>query len=67
LVFENLEGSRNHLRVFNRQLESIGITYAPVYISQEEYDQIISTPMETGTGSCINNQKNKGKQYSGGR
>ena len=68
LVFENLQkGSRNHLRAFSSQLENIGITYTPVYISQEEYDQIVSTPMETGSGSCINNQNKKGKQYRGGR
>ena len=62
LIFENLlKGSRNHLRAFNRQLEKLGFKYTPVYITQEEYDQIVSTPNETG------NQQRKGRQYRGGR
>lgn len=49
MVFENLtKGSRNHLRAFNRQLVALGITYAPSYISQEEFDKIINSPHETG-------------------
>jgi len=49
MVFENLEkGSRNHLRAFNRQLVRLGVTYTPVYISQEKYDQIVSSPNESG-------------------
>ena len=33
IVFENLQkGSRNHLRAFNRQLVSLGVTYIPIYI-----------------------------------
>ena len=49
MVFENLQkGSRNHLRAFNRQLVTLGLTYTPVYISQDEYDLIVSSPNETG-------------------
>ena len=49
MVFENLQkGSRNHLRAFNRQLVTLGLTYTPVYISQDEYDLIVSSPHETG-------------------
>jgi len=52
-VFGNLErGSRNHMRAFNRQLTAQGVTYTPQFISQEFFDQIISTPNETGTGVC---------------
>jgi hypothetical protein len=52
-VFGNLErGSRNHMRAFNRQLTAQGVTYTPQFISQESFDQIISTPNETGTGVC---------------
>jgi hypothetical protein len=51
-VFENLvKGSRNHLRAFNRQLTRLGIAYEPEYITQEEYDQIVNSPMETGNAS----------------
>mgnify|MGYP001075030785 FL=1 len=68
IVFENLlRGSRNHLRAFNRQLENLGVEYTPVYITQEEYDQIVSTPNETGNGNQSGNQQRKGRQYRGGR
>lgn len=49
IVFENLmKGSRNHLRAFVRNLESIGETYTPQYLSQEDYDAIINSEMERG-------------------
>ena len=49
VVFENLEkGSRNHMRAFTDRLADLGMVYTPVYISQEEYDSIISSAMETG-------------------
>jgi hypothetical protein len=49
MVFENLEkGSRNHLRAFTRQLTLLGSTYTPVYLSVDGYNQIISSPNESG-------------------
>ena len=49
LVFDNLEkGSRNHMRAFIRQLDRFGVTYTPTYISQEEFDEIISGNVESG-------------------
>ena len=49
IVFENLrKGSRNHLRAFSDRLTDQNIVYTPVYISQEDYDTIINSPMETG-------------------
>ncbi|MBP9749242.1 MAG: DUF2202 domain-containing protein [Candidatus Pacebacteria bacterium] len=52
LVYSNLtRGSRNHLRAFVRQLERLGATYTPTYISVEEYESIISSGQETGTQS----------------
>jgi hypothetical protein len=60
MVFENLvKGSRNHLRAFNRQLIRLGVTYTPVYISQEEYNQIVSTPTEAGSQYQMNRNGNK--------
>lgn len=48
-VYENLaRGSRNHLRSFVRALKNVGVTYKPVYISQEAFDKIILTPNEPG-------------------
>jgi len=49
VVFENLrKGSRNHLRAFHTSLTGMNIVYTPVYISQEEYDEIVNSPMESG-------------------
>jgi len=48
-VFANLtKGSRNHLRSFSKQLTLNGSSYAPQYISEELYLQIINSPYERG-------------------
>lgn len=39
------------LRAFNSQLTSRGKTYAPQYITQSEFDTIITSAQETGSGS----------------
>jgi hypothetical protein len=53
-VFNELHrGSRNHLRSFNLLLTKRGITYVPQFISPEYFNEIISTPHETGSG-CPN-------------
>lgn len=47
MVYEELlKGSRNHLRSFWDVLVKNGFTYTPLYISQEEFDSIINSPME---------------------
>ncbi len=47
-VYEELtKGSRNHLRSFWDVLTKNGFTYEPQFISQEEFDEIINSPMET--------------------
>lgn len=49
LVYEMLaKGSRNHLRSFYRNIQNSGSVYAPQYISQDEFDAIINSSMETG-------------------
>jgi hypothetical protein len=49
MVLENLRsGSRNHLRAFTSQLEALGITYTPVYITADEYNAILASGFETG-------------------
>jgi len=46
-VYDNLlKGSRNHLRSFDKQIKNNGGVYTPVYISQEQYDSIINSPIE---------------------
>jgi hypothetical protein len=48
-VYENLmKGSRNHLRAFVSQLNSAGETYEGTYLSQEEIEVIVDSPMERG-------------------
>jgi len=43
LVYSNLmRGSENHLRAFANNLDRQGFEYSPEYLSQEEYDGIIS-------------------------
>lgn len=45
-------GSRNHLRAFTRILERRGVDYEPVVLSVEEYEAIVNSPWERGTGLC---------------
>ena len=48
-VFQNLtKGSRNHLRSFYSNLISASSEYVPQYITQEEFDAIVSSPTEKG-------------------
>ena len=50
-VYENLNcGSKNHIRAFTRWLENEEVTYAPQYISVEEYNVILSS----SNGGCGN-------------
>ena len=49
LVYELLQkGSRNHLRSFISQIEDVdsSYVYVPQYITQDEFDDIINSPME---------------------
>lgn len=52
-VFDNLcRGSRNHMRAFYGNLVFRGADYVPQYISQEYFDEIISSQHEPGSGGC---------------
>lgn len=62
MVFMNLlKGSRNHMRAFNRNLVKLGINYTPEFISQEQFNKIISSPHETGNAFVkeVNTGQNK--------
>jgi hypothetical protein len=60
-VYQNLvRGSRNHMRAFTRQLEMRGESYAPSFISAEEYSSIVESEQERGGHS-------EGKNGQGGR
>ena len=48
-TYNNLnKGSRNHLRAFMGQIENNNGSYSPQYISQSEFDDIISSAQERG-------------------
>lgn len=68
LVYENLvRGSRNHLRAFTRQLEMRGEAYEPQYISATDYQSIIDSSQETGTGGASIQDGGMGKHGGGNR
>jgi len=49
MVYDNLlKGSRNHMRSFNKQIVNAGASYEPIYITQEQYDEIVNSDMEKG-------------------
>jgi len=49
IVYANLmKGSRNHLRAFVRLLRRFGYDYTPKYLPKEEFEKIVSTPIERG-------------------
>ena len=49
VAYANLtKGSRNHLRAFVRVLERFGYQYSPKYLPKEEFEKIVSTPIERG-------------------
>jgi len=48
-VYENLmSGSRNHLRAYVAQIESLGVVYEAQYLPQDEVDSIVDSPVERG-------------------
>jgi hypothetical protein len=47
MVYNNLlKGSRNHLRAFEKVLLSQGVAYVPQYLSQSDYDGIVTKSIE---------------------
>ena len=63
-IFEHLRcGSTNHMRAFSRLLDNNDTEYVPQFISQEEYDEILSGE----NGPCGNGKGNKGKGKSKGK
>ena len=43
-----LRGSRNHLRAYMTLLTQQSGTYVPKYISQDDFDAIVNSAIETG-------------------
>jgi hypothetical protein len=49
LVYDNLaKGSRNHMRSFYKNIIAANGSYTPQFISQNTFDSIINSAMETG-------------------
>ena len=49
IVYLNLlKGSRNHLCLFDRQLDRSGFSYDVKFLSQKEYDSIAGSAQERG-------------------
>jgi len=49
VVYQNLvKGSRNHLRAFTRQLDRYDSEYSPQYITEADYQKIITSRNEAG-------------------
>ncbi|WP_457549475.1 DUF2202 domain-containing protein [Archaeoglobus sp.] len=49
MVYENLmKGSRNHLRAFVYNLNNLGVSYKPVYLSKNEFEEIVKSEWERG-------------------
>ena len=52
-----INASGNHLRAFVKNLKTRGIEYTPQYLSQEEFNEIISSSGKSkGNGNCINSK-----------
>jgi len=61
-AFEKLRnGSYNHLRSFVNKIEQLGQSYTPQYITETQYQTILSTPNTGGNGQEAKGQgKNRG-------
>ncbi len=73
-TFMNLRiGSERHLQAFIRNLKAAGETYTPIHLSQQKFDEIISSVDDnTGrctdpdfNGKCNNNNRGNGKGNKG--
>ncbi len=62
MVFQNLmKGSRNHLRVFCRQLAAVGTKYVAQHLTQDEIQQILDSPREKGAVDADGNSLKNGR------
>jgi len=53
-----LDGSYNHMRAFNKNIELSGESYIPVYITTEEYSKILSDQNFKGRGNGTGQRRN---------
>ncbi len=68
IAYQNLNrGSHNHMRAFTRNLERNGGKYSPQYISEEEYQEIISGEQERGDMNSQGQRRGQGQGKGGGQ
>lgn len=61
MVYEELmRGSRNHMRAFIKNLKNNGGEYTPQYITQAEFDAIISADIERGANATTGQMAGSG-------
>ena len=56
-------GSRNHLRAYTRVLGFRDIDYVPEVMSVEDFESIVNSPWERGTGLCRNIDTEAGTSF----
>jgi len=65
-VYANLrKGSENHLRAFVGQLQSLGVSYTPQFISAEEFAEIVGASAEAGSADTNRGGGAKGSSAKG--
>ena len=64
-----LIASRNHLRAFYRQIQTMGFTYDPIVLDIDLFTEIITSQNENGKKYRLQkgNMNTGGKRYHGGR
>ncbi len=67
IAYQNLnKGSHNHMRAFIRNLERNGGKYSPQYISEAQYQEIISGEQERGSLNGQGQNSGQGQRQGGG-
>lgn len=70
-IIDNYEslmcGSRNHLRAFVRNIELQGEPYIPLYLEDDEFDEIMSSSMDRNCGNSNGEGHRKGPHHDRGR
>jgi hypothetical protein len=57
-----MTGSQNHLEIFTAKLKENGVEYKPVYLSQQDYNQIIAA-MTTGNTTATTTSTSKAPTF----
>ena len=67
-IYSNLlRGSRNHLRSFVATLANYNVVYVPQMMTQETFDAIVNSPMESGNQNGLQNGNGKKNGQNNGK